>query len=982
MKKILFILLLLQVTVVQAQKEILVSGDVSNLFTNEGIPNAKAQIILKDSLVVLDSCRTKLSLITDVTGNVTSTHFDKNSGAGFKLYLHNAVDCRVVIEADGYMPYAYDIPADELQGKKIYELGSLQLHPEPKEQTLNEVVVSATKIKMFYKGDTVVYNADAFDVAQSETLRELIEQLPGTEFRDGRVYVNGRYVENLLLNGKNFFNGNIVAALDNLPAYVIDKVKVYDRSGELTEMTGKDMHDSKYVMDLSLKREYIGTWLLQASGGAGTAERYQGLGYLMRMDDRQMFSLNLDANNINTKREVTSRGARMSIGMSGKDYSVKSATLNYYMEPDRKFRFSINGNVDRVEQVDKIFRNHETFLPTVNMMSRSETLNSTENTAIKAGSSLTFRPLKNQSYNLQYSFNFTDNNTLLDNKSLSFYQPGKSEWENLSIDSIIRSEELTEKKELLYSLFSPSLNERVGIEHKVLGSANFSLGGNILSLKSDFIHNTDRVKEYDNYNLTYFSGADNDRQRRYGNSRDYAMNAGVALDFIYKFLDSKNNNAQVIPYISYLYNSGTMSHPLYRLERIDRWLEDTPWNAASLGTIPPTELLEQCIDEENSYYSRTIGNTVSAGVRFMHKSRYQDKSNIRINASVELSYNSKRLNYDRSGDISSVQRKELLFKPTVSIDWYPCKGDLRGSVSRWNFSYSCTPEMPQLMQLLTIRNTTDPLNKHYGNSGLKNEYRHKAGFAYNYNHKEKKIAFNCSTDYTYTANDITTMSAYDTATGVRTYTPVNTSKTNVVNSNIGFSMPLDKNERFYLRLGTGGYYSQYMNLASFSSEPTEGCLTRNYQVAPTLQVDYNVNKFNACIAATPKFNYIKQKKYSDRYNDIILTGETSYTFPFDVRFSTRFDAYITTGYSNETMNGFKPIWNINISRAFFNNKLNVELVANDILARQNSISATVDANGRTEILREHLSRYFMLNISYKFNWSEKSKVCCRDYVRY
>ena len=52
MKKILFILLLLQVTVVQAQKEILVSGDVSNLFTMEGIPNAKAQIILKDSHVV------------------------------------------------------------------------------------------------------------------------------------------------------------------------------------------------------------------------------------------------------------------------------------------------------------------------------------------------------------------------------------------------------------------------------------------------------------------------------------------------------------------------------------------------------------------------------------------------------------------------------------------------------------------------------------------------------------------------------------------------------------------------------------------------------------------------------------------------------------------------------------------------------------------------------------------------------------------
>ena len=71
---------------------------------------------------------------------------------------------------------------------------------------LAEVTVKATMVKFYNKGDTLVYNAGAFKLADGSMLDALIRQLPDVELKDdGRIYVRGQYVENLLLNGKDFF---------------------------------------------------------------------------------------------------------------------------------------------------------------------------------------------------------------------------------------------------------------------------------------------------------------------------------------------------------------------------------------------------------------------------------------------------------------------------------------------------------------------------------------------------------------------------------------------------------------------------------------------------------------------------------------------------------------------------------------------------------------------------------------------------------
>lgn len=115
----------------------------------------------------------------------------------------------------------------------------IKMRKQPKERVLGEAVVKATKIKMVMKGDTIVYNADAFQLSEGSMLDALIEQLPGVELKDnGQITVNGRLVSSLLVNGKDFFRGDPKIALENLPSYMVDKVKVYEEETDFEKMTG------------------------------------------------------------------------------------------------------------------------------------------------------------------------------------------------------------------------------------------------------------------------------------------------------------------------------------------------------------------------------------------------------------------------------------------------------------------------------------------------------------------------------------------------------------------------------------------------------------------------------------------------------------------------------------------------------------------------------------------------------------------------
>lgn len=141
---------------------------------------------------------------------------------------------------------------------------------QPDDKVLKAASVSAVGTPMEMKGDTLVYNASSFRVMSNDNLADLLKKMPGVEVgEDGTVKVNGKEVSKITVGGRTFFLGDNKATLDNLPARIVDKVKVIDKESESAEFTGIK-GDKEKVMDVELKEEYKSGWFGNAKISGGT----------------------------------------------------------------------------------------------------------------------------------------------------------------------------------------------------------------------------------------------------------------------------------------------------------------------------------------------------------------------------------------------------------------------------------------------------------------------------------------------------------------------------------------------------------------------------------------------------------------------------------------------------------------------------------------------------------------------------------------
>ena len=105
---------------------------------------------------------------------------------------------------------------------------------------LDEVLVKGYRPPVEQRGDTVVFNANAFRLPQGAYLEALVRRIPGLQYdsKTQSILYNGYTISEIVLNGKEFFRGNRQMALENLPASFISQVKVYDKATEEEKATG------------------------------------------------------------------------------------------------------------------------------------------------------------------------------------------------------------------------------------------------------------------------------------------------------------------------------------------------------------------------------------------------------------------------------------------------------------------------------------------------------------------------------------------------------------------------------------------------------------------------------------------------------------------------------------------------------------------------------------------------------------------------
>ena len=122
------------------------------------------------------------------------------------------------------------------------------------------------------KGDTIVYNADSFKNGSERKLEDVLEKLPGVEINDdGQIEVEGKTVSKLMVNGKDFFDGDTKLATKNIPSNAVDKVQVLRNYAEVGQLSGVQNNQDNVAINIKLKEGKENFWFGDVTVGAGTA---------------------------------------------------------------------------------------------------------------------------------------------------------------------------------------------------------------------------------------------------------------------------------------------------------------------------------------------------------------------------------------------------------------------------------------------------------------------------------------------------------------------------------------------------------------------------------------------------------------------------------------------------------------------------------------------------------------------------------------
>jgi Outer membrane protein beta-barrel family/Carboxypeptidase regulatory-like domain len=170
----------------------------------------------------------------------------------------------------------------------------------PGANVLGEVTVQEELVPIIVDGDTVTYNAGAFQVRENAVVEDLLKKLPGVEVdRQGNIKAMGQDVRQVLVDGKPFFGNDPKMATKNLPADAIDQVKVYDRRSDQSNFSGFDDGSGEKVIDIRLKATHKRGQFGRFTGGYGTEERFTVNGMLNRFSPMEQVSIMGSANNVN-----------------------------------------------------------------------------------------------------------------------------------------------------------------------------------------------------------------------------------------------------------------------------------------------------------------------------------------------------------------------------------------------------------------------------------------------------------------------------------------------------------------------------------------------------------------------------------------------------------------------------------------------------------------------------------------------------------
>ncbi len=223
-----------------------------------------AQIKLEG--VVKDSLGTRLELANVIAINTATNALESygitNHEGKYKLDLTKNSSYTIQVSYLGMRTYEETLKTAEVNIAKDYIL---------KNDNTLDVIELTYEMPVVIKGDTLIYNADSFNKGTERKLEDVLKNLPGVEVNaDGQIEVEGKVVSKIMVDGKDFFDGDTKLASKNIPSSAVDKVEVLKNFSEVSQLSGVTNNQDNIAMNIRLKKGKDSFWFGDITAGAGT----------------------------------------------------------------------------------------------------------------------------------------------------------------------------------------------------------------------------------------------------------------------------------------------------------------------------------------------------------------------------------------------------------------------------------------------------------------------------------------------------------------------------------------------------------------------------------------------------------------------------------------------------------------------------------------------------------------------------------------
>ena len=833
---------------------------------------------------------------------------------------------------------------------------------------LKEAVVTAQAPQVQVVEDTIQFNSSAYRTPQGAVLQDLVEKLPGAEVDEsGNVKINGKDISKVMVNGEEFFGGDVSTALKNLPVEMIDKLKTYDKKSDLARITGIDDGEEETVLDLTVKKEMNTGWFGNVDGAIGTKDRYSARGMINYFRGSTQVSLIGSMNNVNDQGFSGGGGGprwNRNNGLTTKKWvGLNFFTKNEKIELGGSARYNYTGN-----DVSSI-GSTEDFLTSGNSFSNSNSQARNNSKDFHADFRMEWKPdtMTNIIFRPNVSFSKTDN--LSSSESGTFnsdpYSLVDEPNDYLNLEKIMMDDPLEDIRVNAINSGTLTDGKDLSVNGTLQVNRKLSSTGRNLTFRGRFSYGDNVNKQYTESETHYFqllnylqTGDSILIRNQYIHTPTKDFNYRAQLTYSEPI--AKNTFLQFSYQFQYMYSeSDRRTYDLYN-NGLYNW---------GIGDPLPDNYESSEVDSLGRYAEyRYYNHDASVALRFIRE-KWQ------LSAGMSFQPQHTVLSYKRGDYMVDTARNVFNFAPNIDFRYRFSK------VSQLRFFYRGRSSQPSMENLLPITDNSNPQNIRVGNPGLKPSFSHNLRLFYNTYDAKKQRGIFSHASFQATQNSISNSRVYNEATGGWTTTPKNINGNWNLFGMFGFNTAL-KDKRFNISTFTNVMYQNNVGYLTdtqtrVEQKNTTTNLNLNERLRASFRNDWLEVGLNGTVGYTIERDRLtpsnNQKPYTFSYG-----GFTNITAPWNMSLSTNLSNQSRRGYRDNSMNRNELIWNAQISQTFLKGDATLSLEFYDILHQQSNITRSLTSSGRSVYEYNGINSYCMLRFIYRLNIFGGKKVKRED----